>query len=71
MKTTLAFNELIGFYVLKKEVSTSSFFPSRFNYCPLVWMLVTEKSVHKIEAIRKKALRCRLNDYENLLKVLL
>ena len=56
---------------MKKEV-LSSFFLSNFNYCPLVWMLTNAKSIHKIEAIQKRAMRFMLNDYEssyeNLLK---
>ena len=56
---------------MKKEV-LNSFLLSNFNYCPLVWMLTNAKSIHKIEALQKRAMRFMLNDYEssyeNLLK---
>ena len=43
----------------------NSFVLSNFNYCPPVWMLTNAKSVYKIEAIQKRALRFMLNDYES------
>ena len=41
----------------ERKVLINSFVLSNFNYCPLVWMLTNAKSVHKIEAIQKRALR--------------
>ena len=56
----------------KRKVLINSFVLSNFKYCALVWMLTNAKSVHKIEAIQKRALRFMLNDhessYEGLLK---
>ena len=50
----------------------NSVFLSNFSYCPLVWILINAKSVHKTEAIQKRALHFMLNDYassyEDLLK---
>ena len=40
----------------ERKVLINSFVLSNFNYCPLVWMLTNAKSVHKIEAIQKRAL---------------
>ena len=41
----------------ERKVLINSFVLSNFSYCHLVWMLTNAKSVHKIEAIQKKALR--------------
>ena len=55
-----------------KKVLISSFILSNFNYCPLVWMFSSSKSLNKIESIHKRALRFLYNDYrtsyEDLLK---
>ena len=42
-----------------------SFVLSNFNYCPLVWMLSSVKSLNKIENLQKRALRFMLSDYES------
>ena len=55
----------------ERKVLINSFVLSNFNYCPLVWMLTNAKSVHKIEAIQKRALHFMLNDYESSYKDLL
>ena len=55
----------------ERKFLINSFVLSNFNYCPLVWMLTNAKSVHKIEAIQKRALRFMLNDYESSCKDLL
>ena len=56
----------------ERKVFINSFVLSNFNYCPLIWILTNAKSVRKIEAIQKRALRFMLNDcessYEDLLK---
>ena len=56
----------------ERKVFINSFVLSNFNYCPLIWILTNAKSVHKTEAIQKRALRFMLNDcessYEDLLK---
>ena len=40
----------------------NSFVMSNFNYCPIVWMFTSKKSLEKIENIKKRALRFVLND---------
>ena len=55
----------------ERKALINSFVLSDSNYCPLVWMLTSAKSVHKIEAIPKRALRFLLNDYESSYKDLL
>ena len=49
---------------MKKEVLINRFVRLNFNDYPVVWMLTYRKSIHKIEAIQKRALRFMLNDYE-------
>ena len=43
----------------------NSFVMSNFNYCPIVWMFTSKKSLEKIENIKKRALRFVLNDYQS------
>ena len=54
-----------------KEALINSYFMSNFNYCLLVWMFSSAKSLNGIENLQKKALRFLLNDdqstYEQLL----
>ena len=40
-----------------KKVLVNSYFYSNFNYCPLVWMFSSAKSLDKIESLQKRALR--------------
>ena len=54
----------------EREALINSFVLSNFN-CPLVLILTNAKSVHKIEAIQKRALRCMFNDYESFYEDLL
>ena len=49
----------------ERKVLINSFVLSNFNYCPLVWMLTSTKSLHKMEAIQERVLRFMLNDYES------
>ena len=55
-----------------KRVLINSYIISNFNYCPLVWIFSTAKSLNKIESLQKRALRFLYNDYsisyEGLLK---
>ena len=46
-----------------KRVLINSYIISNFNYCPLVWMFSTAKSLNKIESLQKRALRFLYNDY--------
>ena len=47
-----------------KKVLVNSYFYSNFNYCPLVWMFSSAKSLNKIESLQKGALRYLYNDDE-------
>ena len=46
-----------------KTVLINSYIISNFNYCPLVWIVFTAKSLNKIESLQKRALRFLYNDY--------
>ena len=48
-----------------KKVLVNSYFYSNFNYCPLVSMFFSLKSVNKIESLQKRALRYLYSDYES------
>ena len=41
----------------------NSYFYSSFNYCPLVWMFSSAKSVNKVESLQKRALCFLYEDY--------
>ena len=55
LKSYLSFNA--------KRVLINSYIISNFNYCPLVWIFSTAKSLNKIESLQKKALRLLYDDY--------
>ena len=55
LKSYLSFNT--------ERVLINSYIISNFNYCPLVWMFSTAKSLTKIESLQKRALRFLYNDY--------
>ena len=48
-----------------KKVLLNSYFYSNFNYCPLVWMFSSAKSLNKIETLQKRALHYLYSDYES------
>ena len=48
-----------------KKVLVNSSFYSNFNYCPLVWMFSSAKSLSKIESLQKRALCYLYSDYES------
>ena len=54
-----------------KEALRNSCFMSNFNYCPLVWIFSSAKSLSRIKNLQKRALRFLLNDYESTFKQLL
>ena len=65
-----ASNQLNAFVRLKRHlvheewfVLVNSFIYSNFNYCPLVWMFLSKRSLNKIENFQKRALRFVLDDY--------
>ena len=47
----------------EKKTLLNSYFYSNFNYCPLVWMFSSAKSLNKVESLQKKALRFLYEDY--------
>ena len=49
----------------ERKALIQSFVLSNFNYCPLVWMLSSVKSLNKIENLQKQALRFMLSEYES------
>ena len=55
LKSYLSFNA--------KRVLINSYIISNFDYCRLVWMFSTAKSLNKIESLQKRALRFLYNDY--------
>ena len=55
----------------ERKALVNSFVPSNFNYCTLVWMLASSKSLTKIENLNKRALRFMLNDYSSFYKGIL
>ena len=65
LKCFLAFAE--------KKTLINSYFYSNFNYCPLVWMFSSAKSLSKVESLQKRALRFLYDNYdpsyESLLKL--
>ena len=40
-----------------KRVLINSYIISNFNYCPLLWIFSTAKSLNKIESLQKRVLR--------------
>ena len=46
-----------------KRVLINSYIISNFNYCPLVWIFSTAKSLNKIASLQKRALRFLYIDY--------
>ena len=47
----------------EKKTLINSYFYSDFNYCPLVWMFSSAKSLNKVESLQKRALRFLYEDY--------
>ena len=47
----------------EKKTLINSYFHSNFNYCPLVWMFSSAKSLNKGESLQKTALRFLYEDY--------
>ena len=52
-------------------VLVNSFIYSNFNYCPLVWMFSSKRSLNKIKNLQKRALRIVLDDYTSSYELLL
>ena len=49
----------------EKKTLINSYFYSNFNYCPLVWMFSSAKSVNKVESLQKRALRFLYDSYDS------
>ena len=47
----------------EKKTLINSYFYSNFNYCPLVWMFSSTKSLNKVESLQKRALGFLYEDY--------
>ena len=47
----------------EKKTLINRYFLSNFNYCPLVWMFSSAKSLNKVESLQKRALRFLYEDY--------
>ena len=69
LNTINAYNKYINFEA--KKALLESFVQSNFNYCPLVWMLTSPKSMRKIESIQERALRLLFDNYDNTYENLL
>ena len=63
LKSFLAFEE--------KKTLINSYFYSNFNYCPLVWMFSSAKSLNKVEFLQKRALRLLYDNYDSSYESLL
>ena len=50
----------------EKKTLISSYFYSNFNYCPLVWMFSSAKSLNKVESLQKTTLCFLYEDYVSL-----
>ena len=55
----------------EKKTLINSYFYSSFNYCPLVWMFSSAKSLNKVESLQKRVLRFLYEDYGSSYKELL
>ena len=47
----------------EKKTLINSYFYSNFNYCPLIWMFSSAKSLNKVESLQKRILRFLYEDY--------
>ena len=63
LNALIRLKNFLGFQ--EKKVLTNSYFYSNFNYCPLVWMFSHAKSLKKVEALQKRALRFLYDDYNS------
>ena len=69
LNALIRLRKFLGFE--EKKVLINSYFYSNFNYCPLVWMFSHAKSLKKVEALQKRALRFLYNDYNTPLEEIL
>ena len=55
----------------ERFVLVNNFIYSNFNYCPLIWMFSSKRSLNKIENLQKCALRFVLDNYTSSYELLL
>ena len=55
----------------EKKTLINSYFYSNFNYCPVVWMFSSAKSLNKVESLQKRALRFLYDNYDSSYESLL
>ena len=69
LNALIRLDQFLSFH--SKEVLINSYIISNFNYCLLVWMFSSTRSLNKIKNLQKRALRFLYNDieasYEHLL----
>ena len=63
LNALIRLKNFLGFQ--EKKVLINSYFYSNFNYCPLVWMFSHAKSLKKVEALQKRALRFLFGDFNS------
>ena len=63
LKRFLAFEE--------KNTLINSYFYSNFNYCTLVWMFSSAKSLNKVESLQKRALCFLYDNYDSSVESIL
>ena len=69
LNALIRLKKFLGFQ--ERKALVNSFVLSNFNYCTLVWMLASSKSLTKIENLHKRALRFMLDDYSSSYKRIL
>ena len=69
LNALIRLKRFLGFQ--ERKALVNSFVLSNFNYCTLVWMLASSKSLTKIENLHKRALRFILDDYSSSYKRIL
>ena len=57
--------------ITKKRILMNTFFTSKFNYCPLVWMCHSRTNNSKINRLHERCLRIVYNDKQSLFNELL
>ena len=61
--TLIRLRKFLGFE--EKKILIDSYFYSNFDYYPLIWMFSLAKSLKKVEALQKRALRFLYGDYSS------
>ena len=69
LNALIRLKRILGFE--EKKTLINSYFYSNFNYCPLVWMFSSAKSLNKVESVEKRALRFLYDNYDSSYECLL